>query len=424
MFDLSRSMGDPLGAYARIKVMLKVANQVNWQEQRQAVLDDGWIVERHLNDIDLNPSNDPTLPYCAAFQTPQATFIFVAGTRNTPMGNAIWNGYLGPYPIPGRGPDIFNPWGPDIAFRLWNAGLSTLLFRSPTIFVGHSAGGLVTPELVKKVYSNIVDYPALKVCNFGSPKPGGPNYIRSIPANEWVQWMNSDDAVPLVPPNPLNFPRITAGISVWQGQRLNAFVQGPSGMNILQDGTIAPGLTPAENPLPDILAIGAWLQAVNQNLASPHSVSTYNARLAAVNALAPQRVRAYPLPSPPSTSPPPSPPPLAAIRRAQVETGVTIFNDAQRQVSRPVDIPPIRAFTVVKIGRVWWTAFNGVRIAAGPRKSQARMLARFGNQFIRRLQNLAVVSTDDVIEQFTAYLSLAADPAGEFVPVMNTRIGG
>ena len=104
------------------------------------------------------------------------------------------------------------------------------------------------------------------------------------------------------------------------------------------------------------------------------------------------------------------------------DTAQTQFSDATRQNAQPVNIPDAQLFVAVKTGRVWYVTFGGIVIASAPHKRRARALAREGNAWLRRLQNEAVVYTNDLGSQFLAYLEVASDPASGFTPTINTDI--
>jgi hypothetical protein len=107
------------------------------------------------------------------------------------------------------------------------------------------------------------------------------------------------------------------------------------------------------------------------------------------------------------------------LRQIQTEAGETIFTDASRIANTPVVIPAPQAFTVERVGKIYYVYFAGIQVCAGPYRRRAHGMARAGNNFLRRIQIQQLVSPDTIVDLFREYFTIASDPAGGFQPVMS-----
>jgi len=345
-------------------------------------------------------------------------YVFIDGVQTQRQGQAIWDGYIGPtFP---NNALLTNPWFVSAAATI--AAKFQPLVWNELIISGWSAGGAIAWHLAK-VARELYGAQTIRVIAFGAPQAMGTGPSSLTPQNaqspDNCHWMNSDDPVPFIPPNPGNWQRIMAGLSVVQGSRLATFRGYPNGVNIRQTLTVQEGGMPLDNTAPALSAIGAWLESQAAGTTNPHSLVVYKARL---QAIFPTPVTAPVLAPVHSPQPPPQPVPQAAIRQAIAANVQLAFTDGARQNAQQAIISDDRLFVRVKVGKMWIVTFGGVQIAIAPRKKRAAALANLGNAFLRKLQNEAVVNADDLGQQFLNYLLAAQDPGSGIVPTMNTQL--
>jgi hypothetical protein len=374
---------------------------------------DGWTKEKSFGFV-AGPNNNAVYVFLALTGD---LFIFIGGCATPADGRNLWDGYVGSYLWSSSNDP--HPWYKQRAAWIFANGISDVRYPRQCIVATHSAGAGVAILLMALMQANFsAPFPA-GLCAFGTPAVGHTADIQTSGFGAWTHWMNVDDAVPLVPPSLTSYERITAGLSVFQCQYLSLWAFLGSGIQIGLAGQINAGNSPASSPVPATSQIGNWLASQEAGLETPHSLNVYVARLT---------LAVGPTPSAPVIAPTAAPlvavvqPPVTVIRQAIADTVQTQFADASRQNAQPVDIPPANLFYAQRAGKVWSVFFGGVKVADAPHKRRARSLANLGNAWLRRLQNEAVVYTDDLGSQFAAYLSAAADPTSGIEPTMNTDI--
>jgi hypothetical protein len=355
-------------------------------------------------------------PVCYAFRDFAGNcFAFFTGVQNGQGGIALWQGYLDSVPV---GNVRTNSVGQDWAATAWTFLRGLISSSSNFWLAGHSAGGVVATYLTNLVQTFVQSSITGHLTTFGMPKPGNSRYSPALVAPDRTNWINVDDAVPLVPPTISSLDRFMAGLTVFQGQRLADYERESSVIQINLDNTLT--ATPPFNftGIPQSTAVGNWLAAQTAGATTPHAIQVYQSRLAAylaVNSPAvlpiASRIRSERV----------TEPSVAEVRRAQQEAVQIFFSDANRQNAVPVSIPPRQAFTAQRQGAVWTVNFGGVQVAVAPKKKRARALKNLGNAFLQKLQNEGVVNPQAILDQLNLYLQLAADPNGGFVPVLNTQ---
>lgn len=353
-------------------------------------------------------------------ETATEVCVFLDGIVNADQGLAIWEGYTG-------GPfnniaDIPNPWFTAAALSIYNS-IQTKLGQNVNVYMaGWSAGGATAWHLAKLLRDNNKAL-HIGITAFGSPMSfaTGSHALKVTDAGttDTIHYMNSDDPVPFIPPSPGVWARISAGLTIFQAERLAGWQGYPNGVNIRQTLVLQAGSLPLDNTAPALSAIGTWLNQQSAGITNPHSLEVYYARLLATipsPAALPQIVPVHNA-QPPIV--PVTPQQIRQIDRANVQTA---FEDSTRQNANQAIIPEDRLFQAFRVGKIWSVWFGGVQIAIAPRKRRARALANLGNAFLRKLQNEAVVNADDLVSQFLLYMSQATDPNSGFVPTMNTEL--
>jgi hypothetical protein len=346
--------------------------------------------------------------------------VFIDGITTQAQGVGIWNGYIDS-PLLTASLQL-NAWFTSAAFQIWTQ-LNSQIDSRPTIFIsGYSAGGAIAVALALSIRLNWPNT-RIVIIAFGAPRIiTGTTLERNpltMPNLQFAHFMNSDDPVSLIPPNPTFFRRVVAGLSVGASLRLSQHREYPNGTNVTQTFTFRPGNSPVDLPTPAENAIAGWMLAQADGLQTPHSIDTYVARL---NAAVPNPT-SQPILAPREQGVPQAWPIKPQGARQLINEAVqTAFADSTRQNAVPVNIPAPQLFQKVRQGNLWSVTFRGVTVALAPRKKRAAALARIGNAFLRRLQNEAVVNVDDLGQEFLGYLDDASNPESGFQPQMNTSL--
>lgn len=411
---LATNVYDVRGAYQRVIMLrsLKYDRVKSILDLRMA--DDGWTVE-----FSRFYAGDELTPRCyAARATTGDVFIFVDGIDTDRQGQGVWNWYTG------NSAFQFSPlfqYTPDgAASNVYNAVLAGV--NVPTNFwaCGYSWGGVVASRMIPSLIRLSPGFGPTNLVAIGSPKPTNEPSSGPSQWNTVSMWGNNDDAVPLIPPDITTFQRVLGGLSAGQGQRLASFGVWPGRNLIRLDGSVIPFSGPEATGVPAVQQVGTWLQQQGSNTLTPHSLDTYRARLElAVSRLPPRSSIVFgsngrghnPIPQ------------VQEVLRLQGEVVQTIFTDGSRQNALPVIVPDKEAFKAVKRGKTWCVQFGDTLIAYAPHRRRARGLARVGNEFLRRLQNEAVVQADDLAARWVQYLGDAVDSGNGFQPAMNVQIG-
>lgn len=348
-------------------------------------------------------------------RTSEADYVFISGVGDEAAARRLWDGYINAAVPEPNG--VVNG-----ALELWastlrnNRDIAARAVNIPVYICGHSAGGAVACYLADKLR---VAFPGVHtvVTSFGSPRPAG-NWLSVSDARlDLTRWMNADDPVPVIPPRPDTWPRVVAGLSVFQGRRLPLFVHPAGGIELGLAGEMRPAELPSVPETPDFASMTAWLRAVQANLETPHALSVYQARLL-LNLPAYQPDTAVGGEGGGGEGPT-----FLQAREAAraLDRLAIVFNeDHARQNREPLVIPDERQFHAFRIRRLWFVKFNETIIACGPTKKSARGLARVGNELLRRLQRQGYVGAAEFAAQFSAYLALASDPSSGFSPQLRT----
>ncbi len=403
----------PTTALWRAQFLQQLQNGAN-----KAALDAMCIADlgpiRGSNLLPNGPNN--TAAYVCA-DTPGNVLFFCAGVGSVVQAGAVATGY--PVNVAQSHGSITNQWFVDAA-----AAINSLMtFPSPPRgqinFCGYSAGGPTVYYMQTWLTLQGAGYPPPNVALYGSPKIAGFNTFYNRTDGGMCHWMCHDDPIPRFPPSPADFPLVGLTMTGPECTRLAAFTAPSFGISIDAAGVTTPSAVPLGLPAVPVLNWSGliWGQVSGAN--TPHSLATYISRLQLL-------VNAQPNPFTPVPNPPVNPPvvvlpPQAAyaiVQAAQQQA----FIDAARQNAVPVILPQAQLFQASKAGKVWSVYFGDVQVCIAPFKRRARGLANAGNDFLRRLQNEAVVNAGDLAQQWVTYLAIASQAGGEFQPPMNTSL--
>ena len=258
-----------------------------------------------------------------------------------------------------------------------------------------------------------------RVVTFGSPKPGNRDLARGFEHGTVARWLNDGDPVPDIPP-PMS------GLSLWGGiitaaqiVRLAGFVQPGGGRWLSPTGETGPTINPRiapQNWLPDL---GAFIWGFINGRGSAHSIDEYVRRLALLNASFAPAATGESVGGDYGGTPPVAMAQAVVLERRLEQV---IFSRAVGRAEADIRIPQERQFTIRRRGLIWSVYWQGNIVSVGPTKKRARAFARFGNEFLRRMQAEGQVDLDGMTTAFNAYLSAASDPLGGFQPPLNVII--
>lgn len=422
MLAYTANVGDPRAALDRIQFLfqMRYSELANTSELNDLVEGQGYV--RRLSYFSL-----PVIgPVDGLYKTirPRLYFnkdqnndisVFIGGCEDVADGTQVWDGYIGfrtgNYTFSNS---TFDLWGTNIANFLNN----TNVLRNRWFICGYSSGGAVAVYVARVLVSLGIPAENISIIAFGSPKAVRNWSNVPVAPNKVCHWMNSDDAVPLIPPPISTFQRVMGGLSVADGQAIDGYQGFPGGVSLQITGEMVASVLPVGNPTPAVQAIGEWLANQEVGRVNPHFLSIYEARLRlAISLLPAGSTQNAP------TAPPPTPEPpirVRGIQAAQVVADQAAAEQGAQQGAQPVTIPEPEVFVARKQGRIWYVQFGGVTIAMAPHRRGARALARQGNQWLRTLQNKALVAAGPLAQQFAEYLAAASDPTSGFTPVMQT----
>jgi len=345
------------------------------------------------------------------------SFLLIAGCSTLSHANGTTDGFrgatLGPIDEPVN--EYFRATGEAIGSEVLANGL---LAGEHVILVGHSLGGASIEHVAQSlILSGMGD--KLKLITFGAPKPGGAAFASAVSGIDRARYFCADDPVPLLPPTADLLPSILLAQTPIQLMRFTRFVHPRGGIQITVDSNIGKATLPENASLNATGSLAGWLLAVDGSSSSGHHLTTYQSRLA------------YYLQRNPGSTPSgvevagaeePGDQSRVGFTKQQRQAGNMLADLAQEQHALPVVIPDEKRFTYQRSGRYHLVTFAGTTVVATSRERSARALAREGNEWLRLLQRQAVVMTDELAAQFTAYLRSASSAEGGFVPVMNKEL--
>jgi len=281
---------------------------------------------------------------------------------------------------------------------------------------GFSLGGAIVTlipanEAIKPWNENFID-----AVSFGAPRPGGTSVSRYINSRmSLTRYMNDTDPIPLTPPRIELMPSLPLIIGVRPSLRWANFVQPSGGIQLDEAGHPTARALPESGVIQFPMSLAAWMFGLESVLTNTHAIQVYANRLL----IAADRQRNHSLP-------PRVPAERAAANtvreatRQERQAEQTVINLERRQNEAPLVIPKVERAKVVKIGSMWFVTFRGTPVMSGRNKRKAYGVKNDLNRMLERLQTAAMVDTVHFGAEFQRYLDDAADPAGEFSPVMST----
>lgn len=283
------------------------------------------------------------------------------------------------------------------------------------LVAGHSLGGALAQDVADAARIRRIRT-GHSVVTFGSPKIAESNVqFQVLQHQNVIRWMVDSDPVPDIPPAVVTNLASVAALGVGQLQEFATARHTPGGVSINSLGITQDVPTPPMSVLNFGASLINWLWNISQQRETVHDLPEYIRRLQLVVALTTPPLHAEVIASGPE-------PAANASRRnanRQMQDSVDrIIRVAATQNASQLGVPPDRAFNTYKIGPFWWVEFNGQIVAVGPRRKQAGLMARLGNQFLRRLQRMGGVDVNGLTEMLRLYLIAAAAPDSGFTPAI------
>lgn len=281
---------------------------------------------------------------------------------------------------------------------------------------GWSAGGGIVEHLGDFSEINTPYWPTTDIVTFGAPRPFGDTIRRACEAHATItRYMNDEDPVPLCPPRLADLPALPFAIGIRAANRWGNFMHPITGWKMTAEGFINASALPSAAGVRMVVSLASWLYEFRSGLEGPHSIWEYQRRL---NVHGP-------------FDRPPAPPrvdiadhtrevPVQQMNRAERQAFRDVLVLQQRQNEAPLIIPGPDKFKHEKLGRQHFVSFRGQVIASSTSKRKMIGIARDLNDMFKRLQTAALVDTKALRQTIETYLDEAADPAGDFSPIMST----
>lgn len=281
---------------------------------------------------------------------------------------------------------------------------------------GHSLGGAIGLDAMRRFRQRGI--PALTQCvTFGAPRGGPGVYADRFKDTSICRWMAADDPVPCLPPRTGQNRLYDFLLSATERANENRYCQPEGGVLVDASGNTSSADVPSFSSLDFNLNLAAWLVALEFDLASPHSTSSYLTRLTFAEAKLP--------PANPSANT------SHRVERANASTPAEAREAARRTeaqmremmregLSPVVRIPKPKAFTAQREGPVWIVLLRGSVFAIAPTRRRARRIANIGNQWLTKIQVVARMDSGALLGAFESYLTDAQDEHGGFKPVMKS----
>lgn len=368
-----------------------------------------------LSTMYRDPVNLPTMYWGVAGPN---VLILLNGVENVPMATALWNGYVPSFfSNPAPHTDASNPWIQAAVALAIDHSIGQIINTTNLVIAGYSGGGAIAYNLavaLKAINPRLTP----KIVTFGSPKPGDRSVIQSLAGCKSFRLFTNYDPVPLIPPTADQLPYMAILYGLRYVRAANNYCQPSGGYQIDNLGDLKPAEVPAGANQAPVTSLASWLFALNSDPTGVHALNTYISDLQAYLNTNRGTARPNVPPGAPATTPN-----ATSTRQTNAATNAavnTVFLTGQTQNVADPTIPAPQLFQAIRSGRIWYTAFAGSIISIGPTKRRARALARFGNEFLRRLQTEAVVDPSSILAQFQTYFQAAADPTQGFNPVLNT----
>src|SRR5579872_1868652 len=146
------------------------------------------------------------------------------------------------------------------------------------VLCGHSYGGATVLALACLLLERHLAQD-VRVCTFGSPRPGDRSLADVLTAATVRRYMNAGDPVPRYPPHMSEAPTLTLAAGFPLALQWSRYTQPNGGVVLTSDGrTSAAQLPPSMLPLTDVQLL-AWALSDRCFYATAHSIASYQIRV-------------------------------------------------------------------------------------------------------------------------------------------------
>jgi hypothetical protein len=360
---------------------------------------------------------DGTTPAHGVWWSTDEAFVLIDGVSDsTQAGN-----FMRQYKSSILGPDQF-PLNAAIQSQATVIGthISSIPFgiKQAVTVAGYSMGGAIACVVLRNRLANAWLGLNPQVISIAAPRVSNINDCFDMRAQGPIfRWFCDDDPIPYCPPHPDESLAFAVYSGRFDSLQYSRFLHPGEGQQVDASGVVTFQMlptAPSRLPTTDIVA---WYFGFMTSSPPTHTLDAFVSR-----------IPYSPGPNRPVRRPPdPGPEPVVAHTLHQRDAAERLVHNnivtlQRRQDGVPVRIPELRIVRAKRLGKLWGVYFGDKLIAIRPGRVTARHIARSLNEVLDRLQNSAFVNADAIPQVFKEYLDQARDPAGGFIPPMNTEL--
>lgn len=246
---------------------------------------------------------------------------------------------------------------------------------------GHSYGGAVAQALAALAYGST--QPRIRIWSYGAPRPGLFRLGTILQSVTNTRFFTDDDPVRFIPPHSSEVPALTALDQVPLIIGCNQQVQCPIGWELQSDGRIVETEGPSTVLHAVATSIASWCADIQGFRSVNHELGNYIRRFtSAVNSLNPVidtsgetiREREEVLTIRERER-------IADVGMVDINNALDVNPNFNTEFAVPQAIPnSVLRYKSRRVGRVWGVKYGADVVAIGPKKKQAKKLARAFNK--------------------------------------------
>jgi hypothetical protein len=345
--------------------------------------------------------------------------LLVSCTQGAQMGTKLVNGWYSD--VINFGGQRVNSFAVSCAAAINSAIASADLPPVSRVYnCGYSLGGAIAQVVTQQ---QIVAKPSGSyLCiTFGSPCVGNYAWASSWSNASQVRIMNQADPVPLLPPKIADAPIFATLLTRAQLDFFNGYVGSAGGWVLSNGGTLGPGELPPLATLAGVGQLSAFFLGQLTPGVSEHYLPLYISRLTVAVAKYPPTSRQPAAPAPAQRTVVVS---SGQYNRAQAGVVANLRGLQETQDVAVVSIPNPYRFTYLRVGSIFLIYLGQQYVASTPLRRRAQRIVGVGNDWLKRMQSLAVVDQAGLLAELEVYLSAASTPGNGFTPTLNTTWPG
>jgi len=352
------------------------------------------------------------LPNVGAYFADGQLVIIVGGANDFPQGVAFFDSAL----VPGVqvGVTHVNRTAFAAAVQLLALIDATLSFPPDEyVLAGHSYGGGVA-QIVAAIMRSQGRRAPIYLFTEGAPRVGDEFLGAALLGVPHARLFTTADPIPIFPPHWTEAPFAVSLLGLLEAQNLAYWVQPPGGLELHDDGTLTPGLTPGYVSSIRDVDLLAWLYGGKGVSATAHRTGTYRRLLGPWLIAAPPVVfgdgfiKGGELVQVPDAN---------AFALGPV-VGPAFFQEVMAMAYSSVYIPVPHQWRAEKVGLTWYATWEGRLVVKCQSRSQARSVSKAGNKQLRVLQNAASIDHLAFGSSLQDYLTAASSGTAGFMPVV------